>query len=126
MSRSSPARSVTLRSNLSPASPSVSKALRLSKAYIELIGAVATLIGLASIVPQLIKTWRTRSAEDLSTLWLVLALISAGFGLVYVLLLDAWAAIIGNIAGIAVTALLLAFKLKFRRRPAIEPETAVI
>jgi MtN3 and saliva related transmembrane protein len=90
----------------------------LSKAAIEIIGAVATLLGLASIVPQLLKTWRTRSAEDLSTLWLVLALVSASFGLVYVLLLDAWAAIFGNIAGILLTALLLYFKLKFRQKPA--------
>jgi MtN3 and saliva related transmembrane protein len=90
----------------------------LSKAAIELIGAVATILGLASIVPQLLKTWRTRSAEDLSTLWLVLALISTGFGLVYVLLLDAWAAIVGNIAGLGLIALLLVFKLRFRPKPA--------
>jgi MtN3 and saliva related transmembrane protein len=91
------------------------------KASIELIGAIAVAIGLSSLVPQLIKTWRTRSAEDLSTTWLVLALISASFGLVYVLLLDAWAAIIGNALGIALTALLLAMKMRFRsKRPAAD------
>ncbi len=88
----------------------------MNKPTIELIGAIAVILGLASIVPQLLKTWRSRSADDLSTVWLVLALVSAGFGLVYVFLLEAWAAIIGNVMGIALTALLLALKLKFRQK----------
>ena len=36
------------------------------------------------MIPQLAKTWRTRSAGDLSTAWLALQLVSYGFGFVYV------------------------------------------
>ncbi|MBI1777682.1 MAG: PQ-loop repeat-containing protein [Proteobacteria bacterium] len=88
----------------------------MNKPFIELIGAIAVILGLASIIPQLLKTWRTRSAEDLSTVWLVLALVSGVFGFVYVLMLDAWAAIVGNVIGMVLTALLLALKLKFRQK----------
>lgn len=87
----------------------------MDKLTIELIGGVAVLIGLASLVPQLIKTWRTRSAGDLSTAWLLLQLGAYGFGFVYVLMLDAWASIFGHVVGGGMTGLLLALKLRFAR-----------
>ena len=40
----------------------------MDKLTTEMVGLVAVLIGLASLVPQLAKTWRTRSAGDLSEL----------------------------------------------------------
>jgi MtN3 and saliva related transmembrane protein len=85
----------------------------MSKVAIEVIGLVAVLIGLASLVPQLLKTWRTRSAGDLSTAWLGLQLVAYGFGFAYVLLLDAWASIFGHIIGGSLTALLLVLKLRY-------------
>ena len=85
----------------------------MDKLTIETIGLVAVLMGLASLVPQLAKTWRTRSAGDLSTAWLLLQLVSYGFGFAYVLLLDAWASIFGHIVGGSLTAALLALKLRF-------------
>ena len=65
------------------------------------------LIGLASLVPQLLKTWRTRSAGDLSLAWLVLQVVAYGFGFAYVLMLDAWASIFGHIVGGSLTVGLL-------------------
>ncbi len=85
----------------------------MDKLTTELVGLVAVLIGLASLVPQLAKTWRTRSAGDLSAAWLLLQLVSYGFGFAYVLLLDAWASIFGHIVGGSLTATLLALKLRF-------------
>jgi MtN3 and saliva related transmembrane protein len=38
---------------------------------IETIGSVAALLTTFSFLPQVIKTWRTRSAADLSWIWLV-------------------------------------------------------
>lgn len=85
----------------------------MDKLTTEMVGLVAVLIGLASLVPQLAKTWRTRSAGDLSTAWLLLQLVSYGFGFAYVLLLDAWASIFGHIVGGSLTAGLLVLKLRF-------------
>jgi len=94
----------------------------MSKLSIEIVGTVAVLLGLASLVPQLLKTWRTRSAGDLSTAWLALQLVAYGFGFAYVLMLDAWASIVGHIVGGGLTALLLVLKLRYEgpgpgRRP---------
>lgn len=85
----------------------------MDKLTVELVGLVAVMIGLASLVPQLAKTWRTRSAGDLSLAWLVLQLVAYGFGFAYVLMLDAWASIFGHIVGGSLNVGLLLLKLKF-------------
>jgi MtN3 and saliva related transmembrane protein len=90
----------------------------MDKVTIEAIGMVAVFIGLASLVPQLVKTWRTRSAGDLSTAWLALQLVAYGFGFVYVVLLDAWASIFGHIVGGSLTVGLFVLKLRFDARDA--------
>jgi MtN3 and saliva related transmembrane protein len=84
----------------------------MDKLTIEAIGLVAVLVSLVSLIPQLAKTWRTRSAGDLSTAWLVLQLVSYGFGFVYVVMLDAWASIFGHIVGGTLTVGLLVLKLR--------------
>lgn len=85
----------------------------MDKLTIEAIGLVAVLTGLASLLPQLLKTWRTRRAGDLSIAWLLLQLVSYGFGFAYVLMLDAWASIFGHVVGSSLTAGLLILKLRF-------------
>lgn len=90
----------------------------MDKLTIEAVGLVAVMIGLASLVPQLVKTWQTRSAGDLSLAWLALQLVSYGFGFAYVLMLDAWASIFGHIVGGSLTVGLLLLKLRFDARDA--------
>jgi MtN3 and saliva related transmembrane protein len=85
----------------------------MDKLTVELIGAVAVVLGLLSIVPQIWKTWRTRRADDLSIAWLVLAQVANAFGFAYVLLLDAWAAMVGNVAGFFLVLLLIVLKLRY-------------
>jgi MtN3 and saliva related transmembrane protein len=96
----------------------------MDKLMIELVGLVAVFIGLASLVPQLAKTWRTRSAGDLSMAWLALQLVAYVFGFVYVLLLDAWASIFGHIVGGSLTVCLLLLKLRFDASAAGTPLSA--
>ena len=90
----------------------------MDKLVVEGIGLVAVMIGLASLVPQLLKTWKTRSAGDISLAWLVLQVVAYGFGFAYVLMLDAWASIFGHIVGGSLTVGLLALKLRFDSRDA--------
>jgi MtN3 and saliva related transmembrane protein len=78
-------------------------------------GLAAVLTSLASL-PQVIKCWRTRSAEDLS-LKMLLAL-CAGFvcWLGYGALRGDWVIILANGVSLLLTGTLLAFKLGERRR----------
>ena len=43
---------------------------------VTLLGAVGTTLSVVSLIPQVVKTWRTRHADDISAGWLVLALVS--------------------------------------------------
>ncbi len=96
----------------------------MDKLVVEAIGLVAVMIGLASLVPQLLKTWKTRSAGDISLAWLVLQVVAYGFGFAYVLMLDAWASIFGHIVGGSLTVGLLLLKLRFDSRDAGRPLAA--
>ncbi|MBF0161260.1 MAG: PQ-loop repeat-containing protein [Magnetococcales bacterium] len=55
----------------------------------ELLGGLATACTAPSLLPQLWKTWRTRSARDLSALWLAMSLLGTLSWSLYGLLLPA-------------------------------------
>src|SRR6185437_5325202 len=43
---------------------------------VTLLGASGTTLSVVSLIPQVLKTWRTRHADDISAGWLILALVS--------------------------------------------------
>ena len=80
-----------------------------------LIGGVATILAVVSLVPQVLKTWRTRSAVDLSGHWLLIAVASMTLWIAYGLLLAAWAVVVANTATLILALALLAMKISFTR-----------
>lgn len=82
---------------------------------VELIGGVATILAVISLMPQVLKTWRTRSAIDLSVHWLVIALVSMILWIAYGMLLAAWAIVVANTATLILVLALLAMKISFTR-----------
>lgn len=50
---------------------------------LEVVGYLAGLLMALSLAPQLVKTWRTKSARDLSLLWTSIALIGLVLYVVY-------------------------------------------
>ncbi len=81
--------------------------------FADLIGAVATLLAVSSLVPQVVKTWRTRSTRDLSASWLIIAFASMVLWVAYGTLVAAWAIIVANAATLVLVIALLAMKLRF-------------
>ena len=79
----------------------------------DLIGAIATVLAVLSLVPQVLKTWRTRSAADLSASWLMIALASMILWIAYGALLSAWAIVVANGATLLLALALLAMKIRF-------------
>ena len=43
---------------------------------VTLLGALGTTLSVVSLIPQVLKTWRTQHADDISAGWLMLALAS--------------------------------------------------
>lgn len=62
----------------------------------ESIGALAATLTTLSFLPQVIKTWRTRSAADLSWIWLVAFSAGLFFWLLYGLAIGSWPVIGAN------------------------------
>lgn len=80
----------------------------------------ATLLGLAAgtlttiaFVPQLIKTWQTRSAGDVSFLMLATFTTGVLLWLVYGILIDSLPVVLANAVTLILAGIILALKIRF-------------
>ncbi|MBP6010645.1 MAG: SemiSWEET transporter [Alphaproteobacteria bacterium] len=78
----------------------------------ELIGSVAAALTTLSFLPQVIKTWNSRSAADLSWIWLIGFSAGLSLWLVYGFALMSWPLIAAN--GITLSLVLLITYVKWR------------
>ena len=80
---------------------------------VELVGSVAAFFTTIAFVPQVIQTWKSKHARDLSLGMFSLFTTGVLLWLVYGVLIGSWPIIIANIVtdGLAVT--ILYFKLRF-------------
>ena len=81
---------------------------------VDCLGAAAGTLTTLAFLPQVVRTWRRRSAADLSLAWV--AVFSAGvlLWLVYGILLRSRPIIVANAVTLALTSFLLWCKLRFR------------
>lgn len=81
-------------------------------AVIDAIGYVAGALTTFAFLPQVWKTWRSRSAEDLSLAMLLSFCLGLVLWLIYGFLNTQWPIIIPNIITLALTGTILVFKLR--------------
>lgn len=78
----------------------------------DLVGSLAGILTTIAFVPQVIKTWRSRSTRDISlTMWLVFWL-GVAMWLVYGMLMGAWPIIIANAFTLVLAGTVLVIKLR--------------
>ncbi len=77
-----------------------------------LAGTLTTL----SFIPQVIRIWRTRHAEDISTSMFVIFITGVGLWLCYGIRLHAWPVIVANSVTLMLASMVLALKFHFRRQ----------
>jgi MtN3 and saliva related transmembrane protein len=80
------------------------------------LGYIAALFATGSFVPQVIKTWRTRSAEDLSFLMLLTHVIGMLLWLAYGVMIGAAPVVVANTIAVLLDALLIGLKLRTASR----------
>lgn len=84
--------------------------------FTQVIGALAGALTTVAFVPQVVKTWRTRSTRDISlAMWLVFWL-GVALWLVYGLLLAAWPIVAANAVTLVLSGIVLAIKIANRGR----------
>jgi MtN3 and saliva related transmembrane protein len=80
------------------------------------LGAAGTALSVLSLLPQVIRTWRTRSTADLSAGWLVLALASMVIWIAYGSIVHAGAIVWANAITFLQAGFILAMKLRGESR----------
>ena len=88
----------------------------LSPGAIDAVGYVAAVLTTAAWVPQLARTWRTKSANDLSPGMLAAFTIGVALWLAYGVMLRAWPVIIANLVTLVLALWILGLKLVIQRQ----------
>ncbi len=82
--------------------------------WIELTGLTGAFLSSITFIPQVYKTWRSRSAGDLSLAMILIVFTSTLVWLVYGIKLMLWPVILCNAIICLLSALLIYFKLTFK------------
>ena len=83
-------------------------------APIEILGLVAGTITSVTFLPQVVKIWQTKSAKDLSLMMLLLLMLGVVLWLIYGLVVMSAAIIYTNSMVLAMSLIMLYFKLRFK------------
>ena len=79
----------------------------------ETIGTLGSVIICSSAVPQIIKTYRTKSSKDLSVFYLYVLLTGMIFMEIYSIYIWNWIFIVGNSLSIAMTGVMILFWYRY-------------
>tara|TARA_R110001583_G_scaffold160872_1_gene312737 strand:- start:3163 stop:3423 length:261 start_codon:yes stop_codon:yes gene_type:complete len=81
----------------------------------EIIGLIAAVLTTSSFVPQVYKTWKTKSAGNLSLTMYIVLFIGIILWLIYGIHLNSFSMILANIVTGILALLLILFKLKYKK-----------
>ena len=82
---------------------------------IEILGYTAGAITTLTFLPQVIKTWKNKSAKDVSLNMFIIAVINEIMWVVYGALLDNWVIILTNAIILVMSTTMIFLKLKYGR-----------
>jgi MtN3 and saliva related transmembrane protein len=81
---------------------------------VQALGFVAGTLTALAFLPQVIKTWRSQSASDLSTVMLLAQSIGVALWMIYGIAIGSLPVIMANAVTLVLSVLLLAFKIASR------------
>lgn len=83
---------------------------------VEILGYAAGLLTAVTFIPQVIKTWQSKSAKDISLAMFNIAFINEIMWLAYGILIDNWVIILTNAVMLFMSGTMIALKLKYNHR----------
>lgn len=86
----------------------------MAQEWVQMLGFAAGAMTTAAFVPQVVKTWRSRSAGDISLGMYAVLTCGVSSWLVYGLLVEDWPVVAANGVTLVLVAAMLAMKLVFR------------
>ena len=85
----------------------------MSRALVDILGFTAGTLTALAFLPQVLRTWRRRSASDLSVIMLIAQASGVALWIVYGVAVGAAPVILSNSVTLALTLLLLFFKQRY-------------
>jgi MtN3 and saliva related transmembrane protein len=83
-------------------------------AFVDILGYSAGAITSLTFLPQVIKTWKEKSAKDISLLMFIIAAVNETMWIVYGILLDNWVIILTNATVLVMSLIMIYFKLNYK------------
>ena len=83
--------------------------------FVDILGYSAGAITSLTFLPQVIKTWKEKSAKDISLLMFVIAAVNETMWIVYGILLDNWVIILTNATVLVMSLIMIYFKLRYNK-----------
>ncbi len=80
---------------------------------VELVGFLAGIFVASSLLPQVIKSWKTKSTKDISIAWSITNLIGQVFWLVYGVLIGSVSLVVMTALTFLMVLIIVILKLKF-------------
>ena len=84
--------------------------------YIDLFGFMAAFLTTIAFLPQLYKTWKTKSAEDVSLVMLILFLTGLTCWIIYGLKINSIPIVLANIVTFVFNFSILILKINYRKK----------
>ncbi|NOU16303.1 MAG: SemiSWEET transporter [Bacteroidales bacterium] len=81
---------------------------------VEIIGIVAGVLSCTTFLPQVIKTYRSKSTDDVSLLMFIIAALGSALWLLYGILIQSFALTFTNVIVLVFSLIMLFFKVKYR------------
>jgi MtN3 and saliva related transmembrane protein len=81
--------------------------------FVDILGYTAGFITSLTFLPQVIKTWKEKSAKDISLMMFVIAAVNEIMWIVYGILLNNWVIILTNATVLAMSLIMIIFKLRY-------------
>ncbi len=82
--------------------------------FINLLGLVAGMLTTIAFLPQLIKTWQSKSAKDVSLVMMITFCLGVFLWIVYGLAIKAMPIVVANVITLALALLILILKIRYR------------
>ena len=79
-----------------------------------IVGYIATAVSTITFLPQVMKTWKTKSTKDFSVAMILLGVLGSFLWLVYGIFLKAFPIIITNAIVMSCFIIVFSFKLKYK------------
>ncbi len=85
-----------------------------TKLIFETLGTTGSMVVCASAIPQIVKTYKTKSADDLSILYLGILMFGMGLLQLYSLYVKDFVFILGNTLSVSSTGILIVLCFKYK------------